>query len=157
MAHPSMKRKQIERVDRQPKKPKVMVSVVGETPTTSKLPPKPGPRKGKGLMVGEGPVTKKPLVLLCVDSQYALKQISSIIKDEDYEDLGNHAIEAIGETGLFSLAQVYIRPFSFIHLVVLFLTSNKCFWILVEVGYDERPDGPLCIPRDNAGPSEGEG
>ena len=45
-------------------------------------------------------------------------QISSIIKDEDYEDLGNHAAEAMGETSLFSLAQVYIHHFSFIHLVM---------------------------------------
>ena len=122
-----------------------MVSVVGETPTTSKLPPKPSPRKGKGLMVGEGPVTKKPSVLLREDSQYALKKISSIIKDKDCEDLGNHATEAIRETSLFSLAQVYIRPFSFIHLVVFFLT-NKFFWILVGVGYDERFDWTTMFP-----------
>ena len=63
IAHPFTKRKPTERVDRQPKKPKVTGSVVGETPAISKLPPKLGPRKGKGLMVSEGPITKKPLVL----------------------------------------------------------------------------------------------
>ena len=68
MAHPSMKRKPTERVDRQPKKPKVTGSVAGETPATSKLPPKPGLGKGKSLMVGEGPITKKPPILLCEDS-----------------------------------------------------------------------------------------
>ena len=130
MAHPSMKRKPTERVDRQPKKPKVTGSVVGETLTTSKLPSKPGPGKGKGLMVGEGPITKKPPVLLCEDSQYTLKQISLIIKAEDYEDLGNHAPKAMGEKGLFSLAQVYIYPFSFIRLGVLFLTLTSVFGFL---------------------------
>ena len=104
MAHPSTKRKPTKRVYQQPKKPKVTGLVFGETPTTSKLPPKPSPRKGKGMMVGEGLVTKKPSVLLREDSQYALKKISSIIKDEDCEDLGNHATEAIRETSLFSLA-----------------------------------------------------
>ena len=130
MAHSSTKIKSTKRVDRQPKKPKVTGLVFGETPATSKLPPKPGPRKGKGMMVGEGLVTKKPSVLLREDSQYALKKISSIIKDEDYEDLGNYATEAIGETSLFSLAQVYICPFSFIHLVVLFLTLTNFFRFL---------------------------
>ena len=57
-------------------------------------------------MKGPDPVTEKCLVLLCKDSGYALKQLWSIIKDDDYEDLGNHATGAIGETGLFSLAQV---------------------------------------------------
>ena len=130
MAHQSTKRKPTKRVYQQPKKPKVTGLVFGETPTTSKLPPKPGPRKGKGMMVGEGPVTKKPSVLLREDSQYALKKISSIIKDEDCEDLGNHATEAIGETSLFSLAQVYIHPFSFIHLVVFFLALTIFFGFL---------------------------
>ena len=43
---------------------------------------------------------KKPPILL-----------SSIINSEDYEDLGNHSTEAMGETGLFSIAQVNIRRF----------------------------------------------
>ena len=38
--------------------------------------------------------------------------LSSIIKDDDYKDLGNHATEAIGEMGLFGLAQVYNCHFS---------------------------------------------
>ena len=46
LANPSTKRKSFEKVDRQSKKPKVVMgSVIGETPTTSKLPPKPSPRK----------------------------------------------------------------------------------------------------------------
>ena len=36
-------------------------------------------------------------------------KISSIIGSEDYEDLGNHSTEAMGETGLFSIAQVRVR------------------------------------------------
>ena len=61
-------------------------------------------------MMGQGPITNKCPVLLREDPQYTLKQLLSIIKGEDYEDLGNHATEVIGEMGLFSLAQAYIRP-----------------------------------------------
>lgn len=61
-------------------------------------------------MTSQGPDTKKFPILLREDPQYALKQLSSIIKGDDYKDLGNHATEAMGETGFFSLAQVYIRP-----------------------------------------------
>jgi len=64
----------------------------------------PGLGKGKGLMKGYVPVAEKPLVLLCEDSKYVLEQLSSIIMMDDYEDLSNHAIEAMGETGLFSIA-----------------------------------------------------
>ena len=104
--------------------------MVGETPATSKLPPKPGLGKGKGLMVSKGPFTKKPPYPPPRGLQYALKKISPIIKDEDYEDLDSHATEAIGKTSLFSLAQVYICPFPFIHLVVLFLTLTSIFGFL---------------------------
>ena len=54
---------------------------------------------------------KKPPVLLREDPKYASKKLSSIITSEDYEDLGNHSTEAMGETGLFSIAQVHIRHF----------------------------------------------
>ena len=63
-----------------------------------------GPGKGKGLMTGSIPVAEKPPVLLHEDSKYALEQLSSIITMDDYEDLSNHAIEATGEIGLFSIA-----------------------------------------------------
>ena len=48
--------------------------------------------------------------------------MSSIIKDDDYEDLGNHAIGAMGETGLFNLAQVcsFVSFFLFRPIVVSF-------------------------------------
>ena len=123
-ANPSTKRKPSEKVDRPPKKPKVVTGLtVGETPATSKLPPKPSPGKGKGLMKGADPVTEKRPILLLEDSGYALKQLSSIIKDDDYEDLGNHATETMGETGLFSLAQVCLSvPFPLFRPIVVVLT-----------------------------------
>ena len=42
-------------------------------------------------MKGPDPVTEKRPILLLEDLGYALKQLSSIIKDDDYEGLGNHA------------------------------------------------------------------
>ena len=108
-ANPSTKRKPSDKTNRLPKKPKVAAgSTVGETPGTHKLPPSTGFGKGKGLMIDQGPVTGKHLILLYEDAHYAFKQLSSIIKNDDYKDLGNHATEAMGETGLFSSAQVGI-------------------------------------------------
>ena len=51
-------------------------------------------------------ILEKPPVLLREDFKNALEQISSIISAEDYEDLGNHSAEAMGEFGLFAVAQV---------------------------------------------------
>ncbi|XP_050259239.1 uncharacterized protein LOC126704273 [Quercus robur] len=48
---------------------------------------------------------ERPPSLLRDDSKYALEKLSSIITAEDYEDLGNHSTEAMGETGLFAVAQ----------------------------------------------------
>ena len=59
---------------------------------------------GKGLMIPPPSSQKKPPVLLREDPKYALEKLSSIICFEDYEDLGNHSTEAMGETGLFSIA-----------------------------------------------------
>ena len=59
---------------------------------------------GKGLMVPPPSSQKKPPVLLREDPKYALEKLSSIIGGEDYEDLGNHSTEAMGETSLFSIA-----------------------------------------------------
>ncbi|XP_075660982.1 uncharacterized protein LOC142630815 [Castanea sativa] len=70
-----------------------------------KPPPKLGIGKGKGMMTNLDPVKEKPPVLLREDPQYTLRRIGSIISDEDYEDLGNHATETMGETCLYSLAQ----------------------------------------------------
>ena len=48
-------------------------------------------------------IAEKPPVLLH-DSKYALEQLLSIITADDFEDLSNHATEAIRETGLFCIA-----------------------------------------------------
>ena len=59
-------------------------------------------------------VTEKSPILLREDSKYALEQLLSIITVDDYEDLSNHATEAMGETGLFRIAQVTVSfPFLF--------------------------------------------
>ena len=92
-------------------------------------------------MTGQGPVSKKRPVLLLEDSWYAIGQLLSIIKVDDYEDLGNHATEAMGETGLFSLAQVCTRPSFLSRLFVTFVSND----VLIFVGgaNDEGPDGLL--------------
>ena len=61
---------------------------------------------GKGLMKASSTNQEKPPPLFRDNSRYALGKLSSIIMSEDYEDLGNHSTEAIGETGLFVVAQV---------------------------------------------------
>lgn len=47
-------------------------------------------------MTAKGPVLEQHAPFLCEDLRYAVGILSSIIKDDDYEDLGNHATEAIG-------------------------------------------------------------
>ena len=69
-------------------------------------------RAGKGFIKAPSNIPEKPPVLLHEDSKHALEQILSIISAEDYEDLGNHSTEAMGESGLFVVAQV-IRPVTF--------------------------------------------
>ena len=64
---------------------------------------------GKGLMIPSPGSQKKPPVLLHEDPKYALEKFLSIIGSEDYEDLGNHSTEAMGETGLFSIALVNVH------------------------------------------------
>ena len=110
---PSVKRPRLTG-DRAPKKQKVsMEPVIGLMVKGKKTvtPAKPG--GGKGLMVPPLGSQKKPLVLLREDPKYALGKISSIIGSEDYKDLGNHSMEAMGETGLFSIAQVRARCYIF--------------------------------------------
>ena len=100
-SNPSLKRKQPEKTDLLPKKPKTVPEpVMGLKAKTKKL----GPRKGKGHMTGSVPVTEKAPVLLHEDFKYALEQLSSIITADDYEDSSNHTTEAMGETGLFCIA-----------------------------------------------------
>ena len=107
---PSTKKRPLPKGDRAPKKQKVstepVISLVAKGNKTV-TPAKHG--GGKGLMVPPPDSQKKPPVLLREDSKYALEKLSSIIGSEDYEDLGNHSTEAMGETGLFSIAQVRVR------------------------------------------------
>ena len=107
-------------------------SIVGETFATSKLPPKPGLGKGKGLMTSHDPITEKHPFLFREDLRYTLKQLPSIIKDNDYEDLGNHTFEAMGETGLFILPQVCLSV-PFFCFVLLLSRSNLHFLFLQGV------------------------
>ena len=118
-----LKRKTTNKVNCPPKKPKVVIgSTVRETPLTTQLPFPPCLGKRKGLMTDHGPVSEKRIILLYEDLKYAIGQLLSIIKADDYEDLGNHATEAIREMGLFNLAQVCIRlSFFLIALLSLFL------------------------------------
>ena len=75
---------------------------------------------GKGLMKAPSNIPEKPPVLLREDSKHALKQISSIISVEDYEDLGNHSTEAMGEFGLFVVAQVILSvTLQFVSLILM--------------------------------------
>ena len=114
------------KVDRAPKKQKVSTEpVIGLMAEGKKTvtPAKPG--AGKGLMVPPPGSQKKPPVLLREDPKYALGKISSIIGREDYEDLGNHSTEAMGETGLFSIAHVRTRRHSSFHFPLSFLTKFR--------------------------------
>ena len=63
---------------------------------------------GKGLMIPPLGSQKKPPVLLREDPKYALEKLLLIIGNKNYEDLGNHSTEAMGETGLFSIAQIKV-------------------------------------------------
>ena len=108
-SRPSAKRP-LPKGDHAPKKQKVSKEpVIGLMAKGNKTatPAKHG--GGKGLMVPPSGSQKKPLVLLREDPKYALEKLSSIIGSEDYEDLGNHSTEAMGETTLFSIAQVRAR------------------------------------------------
>ena len=103
-SNPSIKRKPVPKGDRQAKKPKVSLEpVVGLTAEGKMVTPvKHG--VGKGFMKAPSTIPEKPPVLLREDSKYALEEISFIISAKDYEDLGNHSTEAMGESGLFAVA-----------------------------------------------------
>ena len=108
------------KVDRAPKKQKVSTEpVIGLMAEGKKTVTPAKPRGGKGLMVPPPGSLKKPPVLLHEDPNYALGKISSIIGSEDYEDLGNHSIDIMGETGLFSIAQVRARCYLFIYFFII--------------------------------------
>ena len=94
-------------------------------------------------MKGPTPVAEKSPILPCEDSEYALEKFSSIITFDDYEDLSNHAMEVMGETGLFCIAQVTCPSSSF------FLSfSLPCFNSVLLSGNvdDERANWSLLKP-----------
>ena len=151
----SIKRKPLPKGDRPAKKAKVplepIVGLMVEAAKTA-TPAKHG--VGKGLMKGPSTNQEKPPILLREDSKHALKQILSIISPEDYEDLGNHFMEAIGETDLFAITQV-TQPVTFIIVLYFCFRSNSPFFISGN-GYDERADGTMSQPRDDPGTCTGE-
>ena len=107
---PSAKKRPLLKGDRAPKKQKVSTEpVIGLMAEGNKTVTPAKHWGGKGLMVPPSGSQNKPPVLLRKDPKYALEKLSSIIGNEDYEDLGNHLTEAMGETGLFSIAQVRVR------------------------------------------------
>ena len=117
-----IKRKQSSKGDRPPKKPKVPLEpVIGLMVEGVKTvtPMKHG--AGKGLMKASSTGQEKPPILLCENTKYALEQLSSIITSEDYEDLGNHSTEAIGESGLFAVAQL-TKPINFLSIYSTWLS-----------------------------------
>ena len=100
----SIKRKPSTKSDRPHKQPKVSLEpVVGLMAEGVKTvtPTKHG--SDKGLMKAPSTNQEKPPPLLRDDSKFALEKLTSIISSEDYEDLGNHSTEAMGETGLFAV------------------------------------------------------
>ena len=137
---PSAKRRLLPKGDRAPKKQKVssepVLGLMAEG-TKTMIPAKHG--GGKGLMIPSPSSQKKPLVLLCEDPKYALEKLSSIIGFEDYEDLGNHSTEAMGETGLFSIAQVNVHR-ALARLYPLFETNSPT---LSGHAHDEGVDGTV--------------
>ena len=123
LSKPSTKRKQQKKSNCLPNKPKsIPKPVVGLKAKIKQAATALGLGKGKGFMKVLTLIAEKPLVLLCEDSKYALEKLLSIITSDNYEDLSNHATEAVGETGLFNIAQVTMSVsflFLFFHLPCL--------------------------------------
>ena len=123
---PLIKRKPSSKSDRPHKQPKVSLEpVVGLMAEGVKTvtPIKHG--SDKGLMKAPSTNQEKPPPLLRDDSKFALEKLSSIITAEDYEDLGNHSTEAMGETGLFAVAQVsYARQLCLYFLLIYYVTGS---------------------------------
>ena len=106
-SNPSIKRKLPSKRGRPSKKPKVLFEpIVGLMTEGVKTVTPMKHEAGKGFMKAPSTDQEKPPVLLREDSKHALKQILSIMTSEDYEDLRNHSMEAMGEFGLFAVAQV---------------------------------------------------
>ena len=99
-------------------------------------------RSGKGLMKAPSTSQEKPPPLLRDDSKFALEKLSSIFSSEDYEDLGNHSTKAMGEMGLFAVAQVmFVRRFTPVHSTLFLSNTLKSF--VSVLGHDEGHNGPV--------------
>ena len=139
---PSTKRKPSSKSDRPHKQQKVslepIVGLMAEGVKTV-TPVKHG--SGKGLMKAPSTNQEKPPPLLRDDSKFSLEKLSSIISSEDYEDLGNHSTEAMGETGLFAVAQViFVRRLKSVYLVFCLTLFNLFVPVL---GHDEGLNGSV--------------
>ena len=136
----STKRRPPAKGDCAPKIPKVSLEpVIGLMAEGTKTMTLSKHGVGKGLMIPPLGSQKKPPVLLCEDPKYALEKLSSIISSKDYEDLGNHSTEAIGETGLFSIAQVNICCFLARLYSLCEINSPTLQAMLMMKGLMERP------------------
>ena len=104
-AKPFIKWKLMDKGDRPPKKLKEVAAITNrETPVATQVPPPVHHGVGKGLMTAKGLVLEQCPPFLRKDPRYVMGLLSSIIKDDDYKDFGNHATEAMGELSLFGLA-----------------------------------------------------
>ena len=126
---PSAKKRPLLKGDHAPKKQKVSTEpVIGLMAEGNKTVTPAKHWGGKGLMVPPSGSQNKPLILLREDLKYALEKLSSIIGSEDYEYLGNHSTEVMGETSLFSIAQVRVRrSIARGFFFYLFIISNFLF------------------------------
>ena len=98
-------------------------------------------RSGKGLMKAPSTSQEKPPPLLHDDSKFSLEKLSSIISSEDYGDLGNHSMEAMGETGLFAVVQViFVHRLKSVYLVFCLTLFNLFVPVL---GHDEGLNGSM--------------
>ena len=147
----STKRKPSSKSDRPHKQQKVSLEpVIGLMAEGVKTvtPVKHG--SGKGLMKAPSTNQEKPPPLLRDDSKFALEKLSSIISSEDYEDLGNHSTEAMGETGLFAVAQViFVHQLKSVYLVFCLTLFNLFVPVL---DHDEGLNGSVdrCLNREAA-------
>ena len=80
----------------------------------------------KGFMKAPSTSQEKPPSFLRNDSKYALEQLLSIITLEDYEDLGNHSTEAMGD-GAFRDCSGNPCPSAFRPSIPLSFLSNPFF------------------------------
>ena len=137
---PSSKRKLLEKQGRLPKKPKVIIKpVVGLEAEGKKTvtPAKHG--VGKGFMTTPFTTQEKQPILLREDSKYSLEKLPSIITSDDYEDLSNHATEAMREMGFFCITQV-----SHVCLhTILPIHLSPSLLLFSGNGDDERADGTV--------------